>query len=664
MRRAGYASDDDESDLLAKVGSGRGNSQKERKKTLLLPSLYALAAAYLLAASLPSPLPLLLPDAVRALSRDAAVAALPGSLQTAAVLVCTLGGVACAVVALLGVCAAAGGTASGARAAVAGLSERQRRLLGLNEDGARSDGDEWEDGWFDSGLGPAAARPPRPAAAAAAAAGGKAKRSPRRQPAASPYRAQPPFHRRQRQMEEKAAAAAAMSPLGSPPPPAASTAARLQRLSSPHAEIVDEYSLSRYLNEYRRAASGLSPAPAAAAAASANNLSAASDASSSGNRSATTVTTAATQSAMRAAGSPPFRGAGMSPYAARPGAAGSPWRDLSYAGGSPSPFSPAGAAASPSPSRGSLAGSPAGISAPRPVARYARSSREPERRRNVATGNSFPAELPLERADMVCADRADALLAELRLSECMADTADRMRMWLSGRLVRPKAREFDRSLRFLHQVADLLLHGQGSALSADEQALLRDKQPTHQLSSFLRQRVTEPGVARGLRAREMLERYLDCGSKSEKSYVRGRLAQLAEGGFMAEYEWDGGGEWNGRPWQPHLPTDAKIVMHAFCTFMDEVLPGFTERHYIEAADRRGEGKRPEVAIVEMRVNPPYYMIRHKKGHWYVRPRRENLFHALVLFLHYVVAEMGGGLGSARLSDPAMQGILQVMPSRG
>lgn len=49
---------------------------------------------------------------------------------------------------------------------------------------------------------------------------------------------------------------------------------------------------------------------------------------------------------------------------------------------------------------------------------------------------------------------------------------------------------------------------------------------------------------------------------------------------MADYTWDGGSSFSGKEWGPHLPTDAQIVMHCFCLFMETNLVGnFSRAHF-------------------------------------------------------------------------------------
>src|SRR4051794_32854227 len=53
-----------------------------------------------------------------------------------------------------------------------------------------------------------------------------------------------------------------------------------------------------------------------------------------------------------------------------------------------------------------------------------------------------------------------------------------------------------------------------------------------------------------------------CGSRPpHRGFIWGP-AELAKGGCLSCYEWNGGGEWTGKPWTSELPTDAQVSPHA------------------------------------------------------------------------------------------------------
>lgn len=73
-----------------------------------------------------------------------------------------------------------------------------------------------------------------------------------------------------------------------------------------------------------------------------------------------------------------------------------------------------------------------------------------------------------------------------------------------------------------------------------------------------------------------LERYLRSAEGLKRGYVLERLHQFVSGGgssgglfsTLSGVNWSEGVPFQGRPWTPDLPTDAKIIAHAFVAFMD------------------------------------------------------------------------------------------------
>jgi hypothetical protein len=73
--------------------------------------------------------------------------------------------------------------------------------------------------------------------------------------------------------------------------------------------------------------------------------------------------------------------------------------------------------------------------------------------------------------------------------------------------------------------------------------------------------------------RAVLDRYMTMSAyPAHAQYSRQRIIQLASGGALGGFIWDGGVEFEGRPWTPERPTDAHIVFHVFATYMDFTVP--------------------------------------------------------------------------------------------
>ncbi|XP_021345624.1 transmembrane protein 209-like, partial [Mizuhopecten yessoensis] len=85
--------------------------------------------------------------------------------------------------------------------------------------------------------------------------------------------------------------------------------------------------------------------------------------------------------------------------------------------------------------------------------------------------------------------------------------------------------------------------------------------------------------------------YLDISSNQE--YLVRRILELGKDGCMSEFSWHGGGCY-GKAWGEHLPTDAGIVMHLMCTYLDSRLPPqpkypdgrtFTTQFFVKTPDK-------------------------------------------------------------------------------
>jgi len=43
-----------------------------------------------------------------------------------------------------------------------------------------------------------------------------------------------------------------------------------------------------------------------------------------------------------------------------------------------------------------------------------------------------------------------------------------------------------------------------------------------------------------------------------------------------DFKWNGGGEWNGKPWSADLPTDSALLLYIFAAFLVAPMWTFTE----------------------------------------------------------------------------------------
>lgn len=148
--------------------------------------------------------------------------------------------------------------------------------------------------------------------------------------------------------------------------------------------------------------------------------------------------------------------------------------------------------------------------------------------------------------------------------------------------------------------------------------------------------------------------YLDFSSNQE--YLVKRIKDLGKDGCMGEFCWNSGGDY-GKEWGEHLPTDAALVVHLFCTYMDSRLPTqpkypdgktFTSQHFIKTPDKPNLDKEDTVCIYQSSINPPHFQVVIGKTVHQIPKGRNNMFQALLLFLHHIDTKEHGMLGRVNL----------------
>ncbi|KAH9641858.1 hypothetical protein HF086_014668 [Spodoptera exigua] len=132
---------------------------------------------------------------------------------------------------------------------------------------------------------------------------------------------------------------------------------------------------------------------------------------------------------------------------------------------------------------------------------------------------------------------------------------------------------------------------------------------------------------------------------ADQRYVVQRIKELARGGCLSAYRWNGGGS----EWDDSKPTDAELVMHLLATYLDAALPAagcarpFSSAHLSAAPEppARGPGA---LAVHRVSLRPPQYAL--VLGGDTVEPARgrNNLLHTLLLFL----------AAAARADPPALR----------
>lgn len=150
--------------------------------------------------------------------------------------------------------------------------------------------------------------------------------------------------------------------------------------------------------------------------------------------------------------------------------------------------------------------------------------------------------------------------------------------------------------------------------------------------------------------------YLDFSSNQE--YLVKRIKDLGSDGCMSEYWWCSGGSGNqyGKTWGEHLPTDAALVMHMLCTYLDCRLPPdlrypdgktFTCQHFMKTPDKPNLEK-DNILLFQSSINPPHFQVVIKDTVYNFPKGRNNLFHAILFFLHHVKHVENGMLGRVNL----------------
>lgn len=182
-----------------------------------------------------------------------------------------------------------------------------------------------------------------------------------------------------------------------------------------------------------------------------------------------------------------------------------------------------------------------------------------------------------------------------------------------------------------------------------------------------------------------------------QDYLVERLKELAEGGALSEYKWNGGG----KKWSDKLPTDAEIVMGCFAAYMDTCLPvnfrnslgGTSAGQIVEdkpfsgvyfivlpensnlkknsissptGSSGNGSGSAEatkqrhassilpreqmrSIVILQSGERPAHFFLQVEgKDRLEISAGRNNLFHTLLFFLHHIKTKESGMLGRINL----------------
>jgi hypothetical protein len=107
---------------------------------------------------------------------------------------------------------------------------------------------------------------------------------------------------------------------------------------------------------------------------------------------------------------------------------------------------------------------------------------------------------------------------------------------------------------------------------------------------------------------------------SNRDYILQRIRKLGGGTFMVAFQWKNGGDWisNGtlRAWTSDLPTDSELLMHIFCTFLDEQLASMTAtpldrpftRKYFVPHGQQADPSQSDIQILQLFREPPHFRL--------------------------------------------------------
>jgi len=208
---------------------------------------------------------------------------------------------------------------------------------------------------------------------------------------------------------------------------------------------------------------------------------------------------------------------------------------------------------------------------------------------------------------------------------------ENLRKWLGSTILARLVAEID-------EVNDLLVRVGSEDIRVGESSLMTLKQVAAIKSQHLSQLTA-------------LLPYIDLTPNQE--YLVQRIRDLAHGGCMSAFKWNGGAEYKRKPWDETLPTDSRILIHLFCAYLDARLPGnlkypdgktFTSKHFILVPDKPDlVDKKENMAIFMTRLYPPHFKVVVEGTVGNVKPGRHNLFHAILLFLHHIKVKEHGML---------------------
>jgi len=223
---------------------------------------------------------------------------------------------------------------------------------------------------------------------------------------------------------------------------------------------------------------------------------------------------------------------------------------------------------------------------------------------------------------------------QLRISdEDLLEYNEKFRLWLSSTVLQPLKAEIQRINE------SLTAHGLADARIGE--CSLEKLRKTCQLAP----------VATNIPSLVEVLPYLEV--TSHQDYLVRCLNELATGGCMGNYRWDGGSK--RKFFDDSLPTDSAVVMHCLATYLDSQLPAFTDRpdrrpftgqYLVKCPEKPQPSSHP--LIVEVQINPPHYKLVMGSDEYELPKGRNNMLHTVILFFWLVKTKFEGRIGRINL----------------
>ncbi|XP_032591607.1 transmembrane protein 209 [Drosophila grimshawi] len=156
--------------------------------------------------------------------------------------------------------------------------------------------------------------------------------------------------------------------------------------------------------------------------------------------------------------------------------------------------------------------------------------------------------------------------------------------------------------------------------------------------------------------------FLDTFNNQE--YLVQRIKELSQGSCIGEYRWNSGNVHNGKEWGEHLPTDAAILFHVFCVYLDsQLMPlpqgggrPFHSRYVLIRQEKRStkdlvnavnNKAHCAILVTNNQLKPKFNFISDKELHNCAHDRN-NLFYVIIQFLIYMRTHQEAALEGVNL----------------